>query len=76
MEGRYYPSNYLTQVSKINDIYWKNSVEILHSINSLYIFYKPLKKSPNKTNNKTKKQRVNLNLNLKSNINKKTRKTT
>lgn len=76
MEGRYYPSNYLTQVSKINDIYWKNSVEILHSINSLYIFYKPLKKSTNKTNNKTKKQRVNLNLNLKSNINKKTRKTT
>jgi len=86
MEGRYYPSNYLTQVSKINDIYWKNSVEILHSINSLYIFYKPLKKTTNNTRNKTKKQRTNTNANAKANtnanakantnINKKTRKTT
>jgi hypothetical protein len=61
------PENqYLTQVNKTNDIYWKNSVEILHSINSLYIFYKPL--SNNNAKKKTKKRRIEMN--------KKTRKTT
>ena len=47
---------YLSNETKFNDIYWKNSVEILHSINSLYIFYKPLIKSSNKLK-KTKKAR-------------------
>ena len=45
---------YLSNENKFDDIYWKNSVEILHSINSLYIFYKPLSKSKNKVK-KTKK---------------------
>lgn len=45
---------YLSNENKFDDIYWKNSVEILHSINSLYIFYKPLSKSKNKLK-KTKK---------------------
>jgi hypothetical protein len=63
--------SYLTPVSKINDVYWKNSVEILHSINSLYIFYKPTTstvETPRKGKNNTKKTRQS--------INKKTRKTT
>tara|TARA_B100001094_G_scaffold127562_1_gene123518 strand:+ start:1683 stop:2195 length:513 start_codon:yes stop_codon:yes gene_type:complete len=45
---------YLSNESKILDIYWKDSVEIFHSINSLYIFYKPLIKTK-KTSKKTKK---------------------
>jgi hypothetical protein len=60
---------YLTQISKTHDIYWKSSVEILHSINSLYIFYKPtnsMLKKTNKTNTKKTRQSNN----------KKTRKTT
>lgn len=57
---------YLSQTGKIDDIYWKNSVEILHSVNSLYIFYK--QKTDNKSNSKTKKRKIQLN--------KKTRKTT
>jgi hypothetical protein len=57
---------YLSQTDKINDIYWKNSVEILHSVNSLYIFYK--QKTDKKSNSKTKKRKIQLN--------KKTRKTT
>jgi hypothetical protein len=46
---------YLQSVSKIHDIHWKNSVEILHPINSLYIFYKPSLKTSS-TRSKTKKQ--------------------
>ena len=57
---------YLSQTGKIDDIYWKNSVEILHSVNSLYIFYK--QKTDKKSNGKTKKRKIQLN--------KKTRKTT
>lgn len=62
---------YLTSVSKIHDVYWKNSVEILHSINSLYIFYKPITstiENTSKGKNSTKKTRQH--------NNKKTRKTT
>ena len=80
-------TNYLKQVDKINDIYWKNSVEILHSINSLYMFYKPTVKSSNRKKTKKNKPRIsgdklisNNNKNNKNknnkNKNKKTRKTT
>ena len=77
-------TNYLKQVDKINDIYWKNSVEILHSINSLYMFYKPTVKSSNRKKTKKNKPRIsdetigsNKNNNNKNkNKNKKTRKTT
>lgn len=62
-------TQYLSTVSKIHDIYWKSSVEILHPINSLYIFYKPSTLIQKKnTQGKTKKR--------KETGNKKTRKTT
>lgn len=56
--------NYLSQVSKTDDIHWKNSVEILHPINSLYIFFKQYnhtnkrrtKKKLHFTRKKTRKQ--------------------
>jgi hypothetical protein len=55
--------NYLTNESKISDIHWKNSVEILHSVNSLYIFYKPV---INQGNKKKKTRKMNIKLNKKT----------
>ena len=52
--------NCISNESKIKDIHWKNSVEILHSINSLYIFYKPAVNQHNKIK-KTKKASVDRN---------------
>ena len=49
--------NYLSNESKIDDIYWENSVEMLHCINTLYILYKPVncvKNTKHKHKNKEK----------------------
>lgn len=50
--------NYLSNESKIDDIYWENSVEMLHDINTLYVIYQPKYTEKHRKNRKTRKKLV------------------
>ena len=61
--------NYLSNESKIDDIYWENSVEMLHDINTLYVIYNPKYSKKRIKHRKTKKKLVMKQRKTKRNLN-------
>jgi hypothetical protein len=50
--------NYLSNESKVDDVYWENSVEMLHNINTLYIIYQPKYMKTHTKHKKTRKKLI------------------